>query len=76
VEQFQSTTIEYQVPKQSSIKINIYNANGQLIKELVNEERDIGSYSAKWNGRDDKGNLVASGTYFYQIQTGNFVQAK
>ncbi len=71
-----STTIEYQVSKQMNVKIDIYNSNGELIKELLDEEKNDGNYSVVWNGRDDKGNLVASGTYLYQIQTGDFVQEK
>ena len=71
-----TTTIEYQVSNRSNVKINIYNSNGQLMKVLVNEDRKVGSYSIKWNGRDDKGNLAASGTYFYQIQTGNYLQSR
>jgi len=71
-----NTTIDYKISKPSNVTINIYNVNGQLIKELINEERNSGNYSLSWNGKDTKGNKVASGTYFYQIQTGDFMQAK
>jgi len=71
-----STTIEYQVPKQTTVKINIYDINGQLVKELLNEEKNTGNYSTVWNGKNNAGNTVASGTYFYQIQSGDFIQVK
>ena len=71
-----STTIEYNLPKRSTVKIKIYNINGQMIKELINEEKNSGHYSLIWDGTDNRGNKVASGTYLYQIQTGNFVEAR
>jgi hypothetical protein len=71
-----STTIEYQVAKAGNVSINIYDINGRLIKVLVNENIIPGSHSVIWNGKDNKGSTVASGTYFYQVQAGDFVQAK
>jgi hypothetical protein len=71
-----STTIEYQVSKLMNVKLNIYNSIGQLIKNLLNEEKSVGDYSIVWNGKDNNGNLVSSGTYYYQLQTGDYVQAK
>lgn len=71
-----STKIEYSIPEPSSVRINIFNINGEQIKKLINEEKNTGNYSVTWNGKDNKGNIVASGTYFYQIQVGDFVQAK
>jgi hypothetical protein len=71
-----TTKIEYQLSKPSNVKINIYDSVGKLVKELINEQSNSGNYSAVWNGKDNYGNTVASGTYFYQIQAGDFVQAK
>ena len=71
-----STKIEYSISEPSIVRINIYNINGELIKELINEEKNNGNYSVIWNGKDNKGIIVASGTYFYQIQVGDYVQAK
>jgi hypothetical protein len=71
-----STTIEYEISQSSNVKINVYDVTGRLVKELVNGQKNIGKYSEIWNGRDNSGNKVASGNYFYQIISGNFVQAK
>lgn len=71
-----STTIEYEISQPENIKINIYDITGRLVKELVNEQRNTGKYSTIWNGKDNSGNIVASGNYFYQIVSGDFVQAK
>jgi len=71
-----NTTIEYDLSKPENVKINIYDVMGRLVKELVKEQKNTGKYSVIWNGKDDSGNMVASGNYFYQIICGDFVQAK
>jgi len=71
-----STTIEYSVQIANNIQIKIYNPLGQLIKTVVDEIKAPGEYSVVWNGKDDNGSLVSSGTYFYQIQTKDFASSK
>ncbi|MFH0991962.1 MAG: LamG-like jellyroll fold domain-containing protein [bacterium] len=71
-----STIIEYQLPQIGTVEIRIYNSVGQLIRSLLNEQRDAGSYSVRWDGRDNTGRQVASGTYFYQIKAVNYIEAK
>jgi hypothetical protein len=71
-----STKIEYEIAQASNVKISIYDIAGQLVKELFNEQKNTGKYSIIWDGKDNLGNLLASGTYLYQIQTNDFVQSK
>ena len=71
-----STTIEYSVQATDNIQIKVYNTLGQLVKTLINEIKTPGEYSIVWNGKDDNGSVVASGAYFYQIQTKDFVSSK
>ena len=71
-----STTIEFSVPAQSEVKIEVYNATGTLVNELVNEEFGAGTYRTIWNAKDNFGNFVASGFYIYRMAAGNFTQAK
>jgi len=66
----QLTEIRYQLPKQESVLLKIYNINGQLVKTVVNAPRNAGIYSAKWDGRDARGQSVASGIYFYTLNAG------
>jgi hypothetical protein len=54
----------------------IYNILGQRVRTLVDEEKLSGEYKVIWDGRDDKGNEVSSGIYFYKLQTENFSQTK
>jgi len=69
-----STTIKYSVPKNSNIKVRIYNMMGQLIKTLVNESKSPGNYEVQWYGKNEENLSVASGIYFYQLESENFVK--
>jgi photosystem II stability/assembly factor-like uncharacterized protein len=71
-----STTIQYSISKSGNVKINIYDIMGRLVKELINDQRNTGKYSIVWNGKDNFGNSVSSGAYFYHIQAGDFVRSK
>jgi len=50
--------------------LRIYNIRGQLVKTLLNENKLPGEYKIIWDGKDDKGNEVSSGVYFYQLKAG------
>jgi len=70
------TIIEYQVPERGKVEINIYNMLGQKIRSLVNDVLPIGTYQVLWDGRDDFGNLVATGVYLYQLRGTNALITK
>ncbi len=72
-----STTIEYTLPIASKISISIYNVIGQEVANLVQlQDKAAGTYHVTWNGLDNNGNKVASGTYFYSMRFGNFTKTK
>ncbi len=72
-----STTIQYQLPDDNTrVRVVIYNILGQTVKTLVNDTKRAGVYKAVWNGTNDHGIQVSSGTYFYRIEAGKFVQTK
>ncbi len=61
------TTIEFKIPVQSNVKLEIINLNGQLIKTLINNELQPGIYKFDWNGTDNFNNRVSSGVYIYRL---------
>ena len=68
------TWIPYQLATSSNVKINIYNAQGVLVRVLPLGHQSAGYYmnrsrSAYWNGRNTLGEPVASGVYYYQLET-------
>ena len=70
------TVIEYAVPKDSRVTIVIYNVLGQRVKILKDQWEQAGFRSVTWDGKDQKGEEVGTGIYFYKIQSDNFVKTK
>lgn len=66
-----ATTICYALPKNSHVKITVYNAIGQFIKELVNEDKNTGNYAVKFDGSN-----FSSGIYIYRIEAGDYISTK
>ncbi|MCK4654382.1 MAG: SBBP repeat-containing protein [Candidatus Cloacimonetes bacterium] len=62
-----TTTINYQLPEDSKVKLSIYNIKGQKVKILVNKILPAGEHSIIWDGKDSNGNRVSSGIYFYKM---------
>ncbi len=69
-----TTTIKYSIPKEAKVELKIYNMLGQLVRTLVNQEREPGVYEVSWDGTDQSGRNVSSGIYLYQIRAGDFVK--
>jgi len=63
------TEIVFTVPRQSHVKIAIYNILGHLVCELANADYAPGVYCVQWNGTSSEGVPVSSGVYFYQMIT-------
>jgi fibronectin type 3 domain-containing protein len=70
------TAIGYDLPKGSEVKITIYNILGQKVKTLVDEKQAAGHKRITWDGKNNMGQPVGSGMYFYRIEAGDFVQNK
>jgi hypothetical protein len=66
------TEISFSLPERAQVSLVIYNILGEKVKTLVNETKEAGTYSAPWDGRDESGNSLASGIYFYRLKTENF----
>ncbi len=66
------TTISYSVEKAGNVSIEIYNILGQKVKTLVNDKKEAGSHNVVWNGKDQAGNNVSSGVYFYRMKNGSY----
>jgi hypothetical protein len=70
------TTIKFGVREEGVVKIKIYNAAGQIVKTLVDEVFEPGMYSRDWKGTNDRGAAVASGIYFYRMETKGFSRTR
>lgn len=63
-----ATTIQYDLAHPGQVKIQVYNVMGQVIRTLVDANKPAGRYSVSWDGRNDTGRLVGTGTYFLKMQ--------
>ena len=73
------TAIDFTVPDGVSltrVHLRIYDTLGQLVKTLVEEEMRPGYHSVQWDGKDQRGENLATGLYLYRIKVGVFVSVK
>lgn len=71
-----STMISYQIPKNINVSIEIYNILGQKVASLVDKRQNAGRYQIQWEGKNQKGEEIASGLYILRFSTSDFVQSK
>lgn len=71
-----STTIKYDLPEKTKVKITIYDILGRRVKVLVDETHDAGYKTIVWDGTNNYNVTVASGLYFYCIATPKFQKTK
>lgn len=71
-----TTTIHFAIPNAESVRLSVYDMSGKLVKMLVDEDKEAGYHSVKWNGNDESGNAVGSGVYIYRIEAGEYNQTK
>jgi hypothetical protein len=72
-----TTTIAYELPRPASVNLFIYDISGRLVRQLKRSVVEgAGKHEVVWNGRDDRGYEVASGTYFYRLEAGDFVETR
>jgi hypothetical protein len=73
------TSIEYSIPGGSvavPVKIEVFDLLGRRIRLLVDDVQDSGFYRITWDGRNDRGEAVASGVYVYILKAGSFLESK
>ena len=73
--------LPYQIARDAPVTIGIYNAKGQLVRTLDLGNQKAGVYATKdkaayWDGRDNAGEKVASGVYFYTLRAGDFTTTR
>ncbi|MGA2296782.1 MAG: FlgD immunoglobulin-like domain containing protein [FCB group bacterium] len=62
-----STTIKYNLQYSGNVTLKIYDVQGNIVKFLVNEPQVNGDHEISWNGKNDLGVDLASGTYLYEL---------
>ncbi|KAA0222951.1 T9SS C-terminal target domain-containing protein, partial [candidate division KSB1 bacterium] len=62
-----ATQIRFSIPTASSASLRIFDVNGRLIRTWNLEQRAAGEHVILWEGNDENGRQVASGTYFAEL---------
>ncbi len=66
-----TTSIHYRIPKTAHVEVIIYNLLGQKIRRLFSGTQSAGAHTQVWDARNDAGVAVASGAYFFKVETGD-----
>ncbi len=75
------TVIRYDLPADlehsaAHVEVVLYNIQGQVVKRLFSGRQTPGTYALTWDGRDDAGKYVPTGTYQYRLRAGNYVEKR
>ena len=70
------TEISFALARSGQTRLSIFDVRGMLIRQLLDENLTAGSHTAVWDGKDQSGQAVSSGTYLYRLESGSVVQAR
>jgi len=65
-----STTVQYDLPQAAKVNMSVYNTLGKRVQVLKNTLQQAGSFTVKWDGKDEQGKSVTSGIYIFRLQAG------
>ena len=71
-----STTIRFSLENPVRVELTIFDPLGRQVRKLIDEDKSAGEYAVAWDGRNDAGQRVTSGAYFYQIKAGGRQQTR
>ena len=70
------TSIEFAVPVEERVRIEVFNTIGQQLAVLVDEDLSAGVYEVSWKAIDENGRRASSGIYFYRMRAGDFTDTR
>lgn len=71
-----NTKIQFELPKAGHIRLSVYNVLGQTVRTWFDKQLPAGKHSVIFDARDNNGDDIASGIYFYRLEAGDFSQSK
>jgi hypothetical protein len=71
-----TTQISFELPSSEFVQLEVYNLIGQKVRTLLHEVRPPGVHQVTWDARDDAGNELPAGIYYYQLKSANFQQTR
>jgi len=71
-----ATTIRFALPARADVDLSLYSVLGQRVASLVSGTREAGTYTLRWDGRDEDERDLASGVYLYRLRAGRDVATR
>lgn len=71
-----STAIRFELAAPERVDLTIYNAQGRVVRTLVDRHYEEGRHQVRWDGRSDAGEELASGVYFYRMRAGTVIETR
>ncbi len=66
------TTIRYELPKSGSVRLEVFDILGRVVRTLVDQTQEAGYHSISWDGRNDMGEALSSGVYYLRMEAGQY----
>ncbi|HEU4724420.1 MAG TPA: FlgD immunoglobulin-like domain containing protein, partial [Candidatus Eisenbacteria bacterium] len=63
------TTLSFQIRTPGRVTVKVFDLNGRLVKTLLDDSRGAGFQDLTWNGTSENGGKVASGIYYFRLET-------
>jgi len=70
------TRINFKMVRAGTVELGVYNLRGQLVRSLVSGTQSAGEHSVIWDGRNDSGQVMPSGTYLYKVRANGYEETK
>ena len=71
-----TTTITFDLPRLTAVNLSVFNISGQKVTTLISSVLPAGTHSVSWDATDSRGRAVATGIYFYRLQSDAFSGVK
>jgi hypothetical protein len=69
-------TFRFSLEQRAQVNLRLFDAQGRLVRSLFSGEAAAGPHAVRWDGRNDRGQEVAAGTFFYRLETAGFVASR
>lgn len=66
--------VKFDLPRSGKVKLTVFDLRGRMVRELVSGQMDAGSHEVMWNGRDNGGQMSATGVYFARLSSADGVK--
>lgn len=71
-----ATIISFEISRNEKVSLKVYDNQGRFVRSLLNNTMHVGKHEISWDGRNNQGETVSAGIYYYRLLTASFNQTK